>query len=151
MQRIRTLLQKITDLSRIEDKATIIDIDLMMDYTRVLYADLAELRNRIAFNDNIPTLNREETNAQHHVHITKQAQSVQIKKMEEIIGINDKYLFISELFSNNKAVYDESISTLDEFDSYTQAINWLQSSFNWEDDNETVQNFYNLLNLRYSL
>ena len=40
MQRIRTVLQKLTDLSQRNPDRTAIDIDLMLDYTRVIYADL---------------------------------------------------------------------------------------------------------------
>jgi len=39
MERISTLLEKIEALQR-RNNVTAIDIDLMLDYTRVLYADL---------------------------------------------------------------------------------------------------------------
>ena len=48
MERIATLLDKIREISTKPD-AGIIDIDLMMDYTRVMYADLLEWRNKVAF------------------------------------------------------------------------------------------------------
>jgi len=51
MQRIPTIVQKITDLVKQEDKNTVIDIDLMLDYTRVLYADLLEWRSKLAFTE----------------------------------------------------------------------------------------------------
>lgn len=51
MQRIATLLQKISELSN--ENATVIEIDLMMDYTKVIYADLLEWRNRVAFNSSL--------------------------------------------------------------------------------------------------
>lgn len=53
MQRIETLLQKISDLAQRGNKATVIEIDLMMDYTRVLYADLIEWRARSVFNTSL--------------------------------------------------------------------------------------------------
>ena len=45
MQRIATLLQKLTELST-QGKPSQIDIDLMLDYTRVIYADLLEERKK---------------------------------------------------------------------------------------------------------
>lgn len=53
MQRTTTLLQKIADLVNKEASATAIDVDLAMDYTRVLYADLMEWRSRVAFNNSL--------------------------------------------------------------------------------------------------
>jgi len=53
MQRISTLLQKINDLATKEQEANVIDIDLMLDYTRVLYADLLEWRSRALFNTSL--------------------------------------------------------------------------------------------------
>jgi hypothetical protein len=53
MHRITTLLQKINDLASKDKDAGVIDIDLMMDYTRVLYADLHEWRARVSFNTSL--------------------------------------------------------------------------------------------------
>src|SRR5690349_18813231 len=50
MQRISTLLQRLTELSAREKDYELIDIDLMLDYTRVVYADLLELRKNVAIN-----------------------------------------------------------------------------------------------------
>ena len=45
--RIPTLLQKIHDLVDQNERPGMIEVDLMLDYTRVLYADLLEWRNRL--------------------------------------------------------------------------------------------------------
>ena len=52
MERIGILLDKIKELNSKHDQS-VIEIDLMMDYTRVLYADLIEWRNKISFNDTV--------------------------------------------------------------------------------------------------
>lgn len=52
MQRITTLLDKIKELAKKPDTHAI-DIDLMMDYTKVLYADLMEWRSKVSFRDNL--------------------------------------------------------------------------------------------------
>jgi hypothetical protein len=46
--RIPTLLQKIGELAEHPDRRTRIDVDLMLDYTRVLYADLLEWRDKLS-------------------------------------------------------------------------------------------------------
>lgn len=48
MQRIRTVLIKLTNLAQRSSERSALDIDLMLDYTRVLYADLLEIRGSMA-------------------------------------------------------------------------------------------------------
>ncbi len=45
MQRIQTLLKKIDDLAKKGEKLDLIELDLMLDYTKVVYADLMEVRS----------------------------------------------------------------------------------------------------------
>jgi hypothetical protein len=52
MQRINTIIDKIKELNRGAD-TSVIEIDLMMDYTRIIYADLLEWKNKIGFNDSV--------------------------------------------------------------------------------------------------
>jgi homoaconitase/3-isopropylmalate dehydratase large subunit len=147
MERIQTLLQKITDLHRGEKEKTVIDIDLMLDYTRVLYADLLEWRGKmqempLLSADHRPEPTQSEITAaieQAHTEVAatnimtapsielgqnvqhfeeseqdhKEPQSYILggtaqpaarraqDEFHRLIGINDKYQFISELFSNN--------------------------------------------------
>ena len=54
MQRIETLLQKVMDMSARGSKNTAIDIDLMMDYIKVVYADLMEMRARAVYTSDMP-------------------------------------------------------------------------------------------------
>lgn len=54
MQRIRTVLIKLTELAQRNSDRSLIDVDLMLDYTRVLYADLLEIRGSMA--DRVPAL-----------------------------------------------------------------------------------------------
>ncbi len=47
MERIHSLLRKIQDIYYKKEEKQVIDIDLMLDYTRVLYADLLDARTDI--------------------------------------------------------------------------------------------------------
>ncbi|MEO6833131.1 MAG: hypothetical protein ABI378_11465 [Chitinophagaceae bacterium] len=60
--RIPTLLQQIKTLAESTEPRNIIDVDLMLDYTRVLYADLLEWRSQLAPKNFRPEVsNREPT------------------------------------------------------------------------------------------
>lgn len=180
MQRIPTLLQKLNELSQTDpDKISAIEIDLMLDYTRVLYADLLEWRNRVHFTasltGNSPQQQPEEiapaeadipTGTAPAVELTQQinhydtieeqppadhaSNTVPLHDIRKKIGINDKYQFISELFSNNKEAYEAAMDKLNGFSSYEEAVNWLDenihATYGWNDEQYTVQSFYELLN-----
>ncbi len=49
------------------------------------------------------------------------------KDIRGAIGINDKYLFLNELFGNNKADYEEALDQLRLCDSPGQAHAWLKA------------------------
>lgn len=172
MQRIKMLLQKINEIAHKGDKATLIEIDLMMDYTRVLYADMAEIKSKLAFRTEVPDIatNSEpvrieepiqevvtQTEPKQHAVtapvVTVQETTAKANKapIEQLVGINDKYQFISELFNNNTELYDTTIKEIGDFDNNQQALDWLNTNFRWDAENDTVQSFLNIINRHYGV
>lgn len=161
MQRINLLIQKLKDIAENDKDKTVIDIDLMLDYTRVLYADLLELRkNKLltgAQEDNnqqssapVPAQEAETDIAvEEPVVVTANVADVPAIDIRTSIGINDKYLYLSELFLDDKAAYDATIKQLNTCNSLQEALvyteNELHEKYNWDKENPTVQSFYNLL------
>jgi hypothetical protein len=152
MQRIDTLLQKLTELSSRKQPATPIDIDLMLDYTRVLYADLLEWRKNIAFNDahEQKTVEQAMPPEAPEVPALKQEQ----RDIRALIGLNDKFRFVSELFGNNKDAYEEVLDELNQLETYDQAVNWLNSKvyhqYGWDDETGMPDSFYHILSQFFS-
>lgn len=152
MQRITILLQKLNELSLQGKNNTAIDIDLMLDYTRVLYADLLELRKNTPITaPPVTTTVPETTTPQTPEPIATQNKYADVPNndIRTLIGINDKYLFLSELFGEDKVAYDAAIKHLNTFNSLAEATNWvkaeLHQKYQWDKESETVQSFYNLL------
>lgn len=173
MQRIKMLLQKINEIAHKGDKATLIEIDLMMDYTRVLYADMAEIKSKLAFRTDVPDVvvntapakvieQIQEITAQpvqeQAVIITTPVVTIpepiiKINKapIEQLIGINDKYQFISELFDNNTELYNTTLKEIGDFDNNQQALDWLNTNFKWDAENDTVQSFFSIITRHYGM
>lgn len=225
MERIKTLLDKIATLNNKPD-AGIIDVDLMADYVKVLYADLLEWRERLVFMKELPSekavqnepagmnnfvkeepsleemtqaFEKELTEkdaepdlaptplpeesvtdiphtAQEHqpaVSITvfdKEEQQQSPEKLTNIdtqpipfpqkkedvrrfIGINEKFVFINELFGSNRDAYEEVLNEIIEFSNTEDAIEWLNKTvakpFDWKEDDFNVQDFYRVLESYY--
>lgn len=163
MQRVHILLQKLTELSE-KNEIGVIDTDLMLDYTRVLYADLLEARKNAATiiaPDNLHAQDSEQVNEsiekkenELDLPAAQFTQAAPLYDIRTLIGINDKYLFITELFKDDKAAYDEAIKHINSFNSADEAIDWtqqeLERKYNWDKEHETTQSFYSLLNRCFS-
>jgi hypothetical protein len=77
-----------------------------------------------------------------------------IKDLRKAIGINDRFLFISELFRGDEAMYERSIKTINSFSIYPEAEYWimreLKVKLGWEKANLAVQHFDQLVRRRFS-
>ncbi|HEY9362041.1 MAG TPA: hypothetical protein VIQ00_02175 [Chitinophagaceae bacterium] len=77
-----------------------------------------------------------------------------IRDLRKAIGINDRFVFISELFRGDEAMYERSIKTINSFNIYAEAEYWinreLKTKIGWDDSKKTVQHFYHLVKRRFS-
>jgi hypothetical protein len=77
-----------------------------------------------------------------------------IKDLRRAIGINDRFLFISDLFRGDEAMYERSIKTINSFNIYPEAEYWinreLKVKIGWDNENKTVQHFDQLVKRRFS-
>lgn len=233
MERIKTLLDKIAALNN-KPNIEAIDVDLMADYVKVLYADLLEWRERLVFTKGLSTetsLQKEESTkpvetvnvsssikeepsleemtqalekelteedaepdldptplpeasvnkvsltapdssppVSIHIFDKKEesqktpekltnidTQSIPFPQKKEdvrkFIGINEKFVFINELFDGNRDAYEEVLNEIIEFSNTEDAIEWLNKTvakpFDWKEDDFNVQDFYRVLESYY--
>lgn len=206
MQRIRTVLQKLTELAQRNPDRTLIDVDLMLDYTRVIYADLLELRGGMNYkpqlNINEPTLDELSTSMSAAPEVTdiieepappapppapvviKEAEQTPVaptptpadipapvqpnpamtieppkplaplpplpptakpaKDIRRFIDLNEKYLFLSELFNNDLRAYEETMNELSACADKQQAQQLLGAKFQ-DESNSAYDSFQQLL------
>ncbi len=78
------------------------------------------------------------------------------KKLDDLktaISINDKMVFIKELFNGYNLAYSEAIEILNRFESFDSADNFLQRNYSvkndWENKQATVDRFYEYLNKKF--
>ncbi|TVQ82991.1 MAG: hypothetical protein EA393_16305 [Bacteroidetes bacterium] len=77
-----------------------------------------------------------------------------VKNIKEAIGVNEKFLFINELFNGDLKSYNESVEKLNEFPSIHEAfefLNKLTYEFQWDGQRSavTIEKFANLVQRRY--
>jgi hypothetical protein len=77
-----------------------------------------------------------------------------VKDLKKAIGINDRFVFINELFRGDEAMYERSIKTINNFSIYPEAQYWMERELKiklgWDDKRQTTQDFYSLVKRRFS-
>ncbi len=77
-----------------------------------------------------------------------------IRDLRKAIGINDRYVFIHELFRGDEAMFERSLKTINNFKIYPEAEYWmhreLKIKLGWDDKQELVKDFYELVKRRFT-
>lgn len=86
--------------------------------------------------------------------LSEQLQEAPIRDLRKAIGINDRYVFINELFGGNEAMFERSLKTLNAFSILPEAEFWmrreLQVKMGWKEDDPLALQFIQLVKRRFS-
>ncbi len=70
------------------------------------------------------------------------------------ITLNDKLLFVKDLFNGYNLAYSEAIEILNRFNTFEEAMRFLKTNYvsknNWDSKPATTEKFYDLLKRRYA-
>ncbi len=85
------------------------------------------------------------------MHILKDSP---IRDLRKAININDRFVFINELFRGDEAMYERCIKTINSFNIYPEAEYWMNRELivklGWDEGRESVIHFYQLVKRRFS-
>ncbi|MEI9934091.1 MAG: hypothetical protein WDM71_04415 [Ferruginibacter sp.] len=77
-----------------------------------------------------------------------------VKDMKKAIGINDRFVYINELFRGDEVMYERSIKTINSFSIWPEAEYWirreLKIKLGWQDNQAIVKQFDQLVKRRFS-
>ncbi|GAA3975688.1 hypothetical protein [Mucilaginibacter dorajii] len=84
---------------------------------------------------------------------TTQANVLPITDLKSAINLNDKLLYIKDLFNGYSLAYSEAIEIVNRFNTFEEAERFLKTNYvaknNWESKPATTEKFYTLLKRRY--
>lgn len=76
-----------------------------------------------------------------------------LRDIRKAIGLNDRYIFITELFRGDEAMYERSLKTINHFSIYPEAEFWIQRELKlklgWQEDHPFVKQFDQLVRRRF--
>jgi len=88
------------------------------------------------------------------IELSQALTSSPIKDLKKAIGVNDRFLFINELFRGDEAMYERSIKTIQNFSISAEAEFWirreLKLKLGWMDSHPVVKQFDQLIKRRFS-
>jgi hypothetical protein len=77
-----------------------------------------------------------------------------VRDLRKAIGINDRFLFINDLFRGDESMYERSIKTINSFNIFPEAEYWinreLKVKLGWNAEDPAVVHFDQLIKRRFS-
>lgn len=99
----------------------------------------------------VPSLN-EKLNEQ-KTELVEKLKDEPLRDIKKAIGLNDRYIFIMELFRGDEPMYERSLKTINHFTIYPEAEFWIQRELKlklgWKEDHPAVKQFDQLVRRRF--
>ena len=77
-----------------------------------------------------------------------------VRDLKKAIGVNDRYVFISQLFRGDEVMYERSIKTINGFRILPEAEYWMERELKvklgWDENREATKHFYQLVRRRFA-
>lgn len=111
-----------------------------------------ELNDVIAGNGLSPSLNDKlKANV---LELSAALNDTPVRDLKKAIGVNDRFVFISQLFRGDEVMYERSIKTINGFRILPEAEYWMERELKvklgWDENREATKHFYQLVRRRFS-
>jgi hypothetical protein len=77
-----------------------------------------------------------------------------VRDLRKAIGVNDRYVFINQLFRGDEVMYERSVKTINGFRILPEAEYWMERELKvklgWDENREITRHFYQLVKRRFS-
>ncbi len=81
-------------------------------------------------------------------------QEAPIRDLKKAIGLNDRFLFVNDLFRGDENMYERSLKTINAFNIYPEAEYWIQRELkvklSWPDNSDSAKLFNQLVRRRFA-
>jgi hypothetical protein len=77
-----------------------------------------------------------------------------VRDLKKAIGVNDRFVFVNQLFRGDEAMYERSIKTINGFRILPEAEYWMERELKvklgWDENSNITRHFYQLVKRRFS-
>lgn len=113
-----------------------------------------DLFSSVKANSEIVDLNNKLAEARNTQSIVEKLQSKRIENLKAVIGVNDKFYFINELFAGNSQKYEDIIYTLNNFKKLEDAMVYfstLKYKFSWDEESDAYKKLVLMLERKFDM
>lgn len=108
----------------------------------------------VSTDDRVPTLNEVLSAGKKIETVVSTINQSQEKDLKSMIKLNDKLMFVRDLFNGYSLAYSEAIDFINRFDSFEAADKFLKHNYadknRWSEKQSSVDQFYEVLSRRFS-
>lgn len=101
------------------------------------------------FENKAPSVNQKLSERPSSESVASKFQDRPVSDLRKAINLNDKILFIRELFKGSYATYDETLQTLNHITDFSSAMD-IVHTLNWDMDNEVSVRFIEILKRKFA-
>lgn len=76
-------------------------------------------------------------------------EAKEFRNLMSIIGLNDRFRFRHDLFSDDNDLFRETIEILNTLEDFEKAVDFLDKKFNWDPEDATVVYFYDIIKPKF--
>lgn len=140
------LFDPIDDIPTLAHQPTVADKETREEAKKELHERLAaaNTNTNASLNDKLK---------QQHVERSETLKDAPIKDLKKGVGVNDRFLFIKELFKGDETMYERSIKTINGFAILPEAEYWIRRELKlklaWKDQDPVVKQFDQLIKRRF--
>ncbi len=129
------------------------------EFTRIPTLDLNEKSNEKLNENEVRNSNNldEEINnkfKEHKIEVAHLLENTHIKDLKKAISINERYVFINDLFKGDEHLFERSVKHIQSFSILPEATFWIERELKiplqWSAKNEVVQLFDQLVKRRFT-
>lgn len=129
-----------------------VEIPTMVHQPTQVQKEVFELNELLVAQHEQPELN--ERLKEEKVEVATVLQSAPVRDLKKAVGINDRYLFVNELFRGDESMYERSMKTINGFNIYPEAQYWIERELKvklgWNDQCEAARLFDQLVRRRFA-
>jgi hypothetical protein len=101
------------------------------------------------FHKNEPLINELIAKQATKKDISSVMQSKPIKDIEAAIGVNERFIFIKELFNGDAETYVKTITILNNAHNFNEAFNYINQTFSWDFESGSAHKLLDLVRRKH--
>ncbi len=138
-----------TDVAKEPVKATVPETKVVESVPEVNVGTVIA-ENKLEAQKSVSEVSKVKSKPQVRTTGSRKAEGRFVNSLKKAITINDRIRYTRELFGGDMELMNKVIAHLDQLSSLKEATDYIESIFDWDELDEAVIEFYDLLEMRFS-